>query len=34
VLFFTVKEGQEIPPALFQAVAEVIAFVLRLRGTV
>ncbi len=32
MLFFTVQEGQEIPPKLFQAVAEVIAFVLRLRG--
>jgi flagellar biosynthetic protein FlhB len=34
LLYFTVKEGQEIPPTLFQAVAEVIAFVLRLRGAV
>lgn len=34
MLFFSVPEGQEIPPTLFQAVAEVIAFVLRLRGAV
>lgn len=31
-LFAAVKEGQEIPPGLFRAVAEVIAFVFRLRG--
>jgi flagellar biosynthetic protein FlhB len=31
-LFAGVKEGQEIPPGLFRAVAEVIAFVFRLRG--
>lgn len=32
-LYRTVEVGQEIPPALYQAVAEVLAFILRLRGT-
>jgi flagellar biosynthetic protein FlhB len=31
-LYATVKEGREIPAELFRAVAEVIAFVLKLRG--
>lgn len=31
-IYATVKEGQAIPPNLFRAAAEVIAFVLRLRG--
>jgi flagellar biosynthetic protein FlhB len=31
-LYAAAKEGQEIPPELFRAVAEVIAFVFRLRG--
>ncbi len=31
-LYATVKEGHEIPAELFRAVAEVIAFVLKLRG--
>jgi flagellar biosynthetic protein FlhB len=31
-IYAAVKEGQEIPPELFRAVAEVIAFVFRLRG--
>jgi flagellar biosynthetic protein FlhB len=31
-IYASVKEGQEIPPTLFRAVAEVIAFVFRLRG--
>ncbi len=31
-LFATVKEGQPIPAALFRAVAEVLAFIFRLRG--
>jgi flagellar biosynthetic protein FlhB len=33
-LFAAVKEDQEVPPGLFLAVAEVIAFVYRLRGMV
>ncbi len=31
-IYSGVKEGQEIPPELFRAVAEIIAFVLRIRG--
>lgn len=31
-IYATVKEGQAIPAALFQAVAEVLAFIYRLRG--
>jgi len=31
-IYASVREGQEIPPVLFRAVAEVIAFVFRLRG--
>lgn len=31
-IFATVKEGQAIPPNLFRVIAEVIAFVFRLRG--
>ena len=32
VLYKTVKIGQEIPPTLYKAVAEILAYVYRLKG--
>ncbi|MGI9013158.1 MAG: flagellar biosynthesis protein FlhB [Phycisphaerales bacterium] len=34
MLFRTVKVGQEVPPSVYQAIAEVLAYVYRLRGKV